>query len=121
VRTGRRSEGLFFAGMSFITKIVGGAGIVLAGILASTLGKPGAASVDPGAIRNLALLYLPTLIALYGTGMLILSRYKITRAQHEGNLRKLAEVAGDAPAVESAAVEGMVETIASTAASPPVP
>ncbi|MBV9330847.1 MAG: MFS transporter, partial [Alphaproteobacteria bacterium] len=79
VRTGRRSEGLFFAGMSFITKILQGAGVVLAGIFASNLGSSTSAHVDPAAVRHLALLYLPALIALYGTGMMILSRYKITR------------------------------------------
>src|SRR5258706_1815957 len=37
VRTGRRSEGLFFSGMSFIAKILQGAGIVLAGLFPSGL------------------------------------------------------------------------------------
>src|SRR5262249_16790181 len=51
VRTGRRSEGLFFAGMSFIAKILQGAGVVLAGLLASSLGSPGSGHVDPDAVR----------------------------------------------------------------------
>ena len=126
VRTGRRSEGLFFAGVSFITKLLQGAGIVLAGIFASGLGRKTGASahVDPAAVRHLALLYLPALVALYGTGMLVLSRYRITRVQHENNLRRLAESAAlgpDQPAVESAAVEQEVERIAARAGSPPLP
>jgi len=126
VRTGRRSEGLFFAGISFISKLLQGAGIVLAGIFASGLGHRSGSSghVDPAAVRHLALLYLPALVVLYGTGMLVLSRYRITRAQHEDNLRRLAETSStDAgkPAAESAAVEGEVEAIAARAGSPPVP
>ena len=123
VRTGRRSEGLFYAGMSFITKVLQGAGVVLAGLLASSLGSPSSGHVDPEAVRHLAKLYLPALLVLYGTGMLVLSRYPITRAQHEHNLRRLAESAMDADkrAVENAAAEEAVEMIASNAATPPVP
>jgi len=124
VRTGRRSEGLFFAGMSFIAKILQGAGIVLGGFLASTLGPVGSGKVDPAAVRHLALLYLPALIALYGTGMLVLSRYRITRAQHEENLRRLAEsasMAGDKPGIEEAAAGAQVEMIAANVANPRVP
>lgn len=124
VRTGRRSEGLFYAGMSFIAKVLQGAGVVLAGVLATSLGKPGSTQVDPAAIRHLALLYLPALVALYGTGMLILSRYPITRAHHEKNLRQLAQsaaMAADSPAAEKAAAEEQVEMIAANVASPPVP
>jgi Na+/melibiose symporter-like transporter len=124
VRTGRRSEGLFFAGMSFIAKILQGAGVVLAGLLASSLGSPSSGHVDPEAVRHLAKLYLPSLIALYGVGILVLSRYRITRAQHEHNLKRLAEsaaMAADRPATEKAAAEGQVEMIAANVATPPVP
>jgi Na+/melibiose symporter-like transporter len=120
VRTGRRSEGLFFAGMSFIAKILQGAGVVLAGVLASSLGAVGSHHVDPAAIRHMALLYLPALLALYGTGMVILSRNPITRAQHEHNLRTLAQSAsmsGSAPAVEAAAAEQQVDFVAANSAS----
>ena len=51
------------------------------------------ASLDPAVqqaqARHLAYLYLPSLVVLYGTGMFVLSRYRITRSQHEGNLRQL--------------------------------
>ena len=119
VRTGRRSEGLFFAGISFIAKVLQGAGIVLAGIFASGLHHKGAtAHVDPAAIRHLVLMYLPALIALYGTGMFVLSRYRITRAQHEGNLRRLAEASGHSEAaIEEAAATEQVDYAAAKAAS----
>jgi Na+/melibiose symporter-like transporter len=123
VRTGKRSEGLFFAGISFIAKILQGAGIILAGLFASGLHThAGSAHVDPSAARHLAYLYLPSLVVLYGTGMLILSRYRITRATHEGNLRRLAEsTAMDdrSPAVEEAAAVEQVDFIAAKTANPP--
>jgi Na+/melibiose symporter-like transporter len=114
VRTGRRSEGLFFAGISFISKLLQGAGIVLAGLFASGLSRHGAsAHVDPAAVRHLALLYLPTIVVLYGTGMLILSRYPITRAQHEHNLKRLSETMPDgAPAIDAAAAAKQVDFVA---------
>ena len=125
VRTGRRSEGLFFAGISFIAKVLQGAGIVLAGLFTSGLHRRGvSAQVDPQSVRHLAMLYLPALVALYGVGMLTLSRYRISRFQHEGNLRTLAEssaMAADKPTIEQAAAEQQVEFIASNVATPPVP
>ena len=117
VRTGRRSEGLFYAGISFIAKVLQGAGIVLAGVFASGLHRQaGTAQVDPESVRHLALLYLPALVVLYGTGMTILSRYRITRAQHEANLRRLAETAGHSAAgIEEAGAEQQVELAAAKA------
>jgi GPH family glycoside/pentoside/hexuronide:cation symporter len=121
VRTGRRSEGLFFAGISFITKLLQGAGIVLAGLFASGLSRHGAsAHVDSAAVRHLALLYLPTIVVLYGTGMLILSRYPITRAQHEHNLKRLSEtMPADSPAIDAAGAAKQVDFIAAKNATLP--
>jgi Na+/melibiose symporter-like transporter len=95
VKTGRRSEGLFFAAMGFISKALSGAGNFLATQLLFFVGFPehaNPATIDPQVVRHLALGYLPLLVLLYGTGMFILSRYKITRAHHEANLRQLAGV-----------------------------
>lgn len=95
VKTGHRSEGLFFAAMGFIAKALSGAGNFLATMLLGFVSFPehaNPATIDPEIVRHLALVYLPTLVILYGTGMTILSRYKITRAQHEANLRQLAGV-----------------------------
>jgi GPH family glycoside/pentoside/hexuronide:cation symporter len=119
VRTGRRSEGLFFAAMGFIAKFLSGAGTFLATQLLFLAGFPEHASpatIDPAAVRHLALIYLPSLVLLYGTGMLILSRYPIGRARHEGNLRRLAEAAGHSEAgVEKAAADKEVDYIAANA------
>jgi Na+/melibiose symporter-like transporter len=101
VETGRRSEGVFFAANSFIQKAVTGIGLFIAGLLISLAGFPDPAShkpVPPTAVVNLALMYLPTTIGLYGVASLILFGYRITRARHEDNLRTLAEAAALEPA-----------------------
>jgi hypothetical protein len=49
--------------------------------------------------------------------MFILSRYPITRAQHENNLQRLAEASGHSDrAVEEAAADKQVDYIAARAA-----
>jgi len=92
--TGRRSEGLFFAASTFVSKSVSGFGVLGASILIQLIGlKPGAdpATVPAGVLRHLALLYCPLAITLYGTALLLLFGYKITRASHQDTLRRLAE------------------------------
>jgi glycoside/pentoside/hexuronide:cation symporter, GPH family len=103
LKTKRRSEGLFFAGSSFMAKAVSGLGILLTGQLLGFVGFPDNAvpgHVDPGVIRNMALVYLPSVVLLYGIGILIISRFPIDRADHEENLRKLVADAEYVPASE---------------------
>ncbi len=92
VKTGRRSEGLFFAFTSLIQKAVSGVGVMVAGAVLSIISFPvGAkpAEVDPEIIRNLALVYIPVLAGLYGLAVAILQGYGITRERHAENLRLL--------------------------------
>jgi Na+/melibiose symporter-like transporter len=121
VKTGRRSEGLFFAAMGFIAKALSGAGNFFATWILFFVGFPehaNPATINPEIVRHLAMAYLPCLVILYGTGITILSRYKIDRSQHEANLRHLAETANaDAPGVEAAAIDKQVDFIAAQAAS----
>lgn len=46
--------------------------------------------VDPKILHNLVLLYVPSLVVLYGIAIAVISRYPIKREDHEENLRKLA-------------------------------
>lgn len=99
VRTGRRSEGLFFAANSFIQKTVSGVGIGLAGLILGLVHFPAGVApgqVDPAILRNLALVYLPVMLTLYGVAMLFVSQYRITREGHEESLRRLAAEAEEA-------------------------
>jgi len=94
VKTGRRSEGIFFAANSFAQKAVNGLGVVVAGqILAiiqfPTKAKPG--QVPEETLFDLAYIYVPTLLFFYLFALAILSVYKINREDHSENLRKLAE------------------------------
>lgn len=95
VKTGRRSEGIFFAANSFAQKAVNGLGVVVAGqILAiiqfPTKAKPG--QVPEETLFDLAYIYVPTLLFFYFFALAVLSVYKINREDHSENLRKLAEV-----------------------------
>jgi Na+/melibiose symporter-like transporter len=41
-------------------------------------------------MRHFALIYAPTLVALYGVAFVLLSGYRITRASHQETLQQLA-------------------------------
>lgn len=99
LKTGRRSEGLFFAGNSLQQKAVTGLGLFGSGILLWLVGFPSTAvpgKVDPHIVRHFAIVYQCTVIAIYLIGMAILSFFPITRETHQENLRRLAEEVGEA-------------------------
>lgn len=92
-RTGRRAEGSFYSGNWLVQKCATGAGIFLSGqIIAFSQLAPDA---KPG---NVPQEVLTTLILSYGSSMLLLavisawwlSRFPISRAQHEARLELLA-------------------------------
>jgi Na+/melibiose symporter-like transporter len=92
LRTGRRSEGLFFAAAAFINKAVSGVGIFASGMLLAAIHFPQHATpghVDPQIVRNLGLVYAPTTVVLYALALFCLTRYGITRQGHEETLRQL--------------------------------
>jgi len=92
--TGRRSEGLFFAGQSFAQKVVHGFGIFATGIILSIINFPKDAApgeVPQEILNNLGYIYVPLVIFFYLGAVIILSRYKITRAIHTANVEKIAE------------------------------
>jgi Na+/melibiose symporter-like transporter len=92
VKTGRRSEGLFFAARSFVQKVVSGIGIFASTLILAAIDFPRGAKpseVDPEAVRNLGLVYAPTLVLLYLVALTILCAYPISRAKHEENLHRL--------------------------------
>ena len=93
LKTGRRSEGLFFAASAFIQKATSGFGILAASMVITAIHlTPGAnpATVSPDVARNLALTYAPTIICLHAVGLTLLLGYKINRASHQETLRQLA-------------------------------
>ncbi|HUO11811.1 MAG TPA: MFS transporter, partial [Caulobacteraceae bacterium] len=106
LRTGRRSEGLFFAASAFVAKATSGFGIFVASTVVAAIAlRPGIdpAHVPPGVMRHLALIYAPTQISLYAIAFILLSGYRITRQSHLETLQQLAAEAEKAGQMEPAA------------------
>jgi Na+/melibiose symporter-like transporter len=93
LKTGRRSEGLFFSASTLVTKAVSGIGIFAASTILAVVHFPAGAKpgqVPEAVIRHLGLVYVPTLIGLNLLGLVLLLGYGITRASHADTLTKLA-------------------------------
>jgi glycoside/pentoside/hexuronide:cation symporter, GPH family len=96
VKTGRRSEGLLLAATNLFRKAISGLGVFIATSVLAFVAFPVGAErgqVSEETLRNLGLAYIPTVLGLYGTAILCLTAFNITRKRHEENLRKLAEAA----------------------------
>ncbi len=94
LKTGRRSEGIFFAGISFMRKLARGSGLFLASLVlaAADLSR----NIQPGDLSEETLTMLGAgyslgLLALWGTAIGFLFRYQISREDHEANLAALEE------------------------------
>jgi GPH family glycoside/pentoside/hexuronide:cation symporter len=90
--TGRRSEGLFFAGYFFMQKCAVGIGTFAAGMILSFANfpqdaKPG--QVDVAVLDGLALYYMGTVVVVGFIGVLILRHFPISRESHNERLRAL--------------------------------
>lgn len=102
LRTGRRSEGLLFSSIAFIRKSVQGFGLIAASFVLTLAAFPVGAQpgeVEAGAIWRLGAYYVPTILALWMGMIAVISLYRLSRADHERNLRELATgraAAGDA-------------------------
>jgi len=114
IKTGRRSEGLFSASLSFVNKATTGFGILLAGALIDFVHFPKHAApatidiVAPHAVRNLVLIYMPVQIALWIVSITLVGGYRIDRATHTHNLKRLAEAAAFAETAPGLAIGGSV-------------
>lgn len=94
LRTGRRTEGLFYAALTFTRKATGGLGALAAGMLLSFVGFPkgaAASAVPESVLWNLGALYVPAIWLLWGAMVVAVSFYRIDRAGHADNVRQLAE------------------------------
>jgi Na+/melibiose symporter-like transporter len=94
--TGKRSEGLFFAGSSFVQKSASGLGLLASGLVLAAVHFPNdklPGKIDPHIVWNFCTLYLVIVFALYGTAFWILSHFPISRDTHQANLQKLSEEA----------------------------
>ena len=94
LRTGRRSEGVYYAATTFTRKVTQGIGVAAAGAMLSYVAFP--ESAEPGSVPDdtlwrLGALYAPSLLLLYLGALYCISRYRIDKTGHEENLRRLAE------------------------------
>ncbi|WP_337186646.1 MFS transporter [Phenylobacterium sp.] len=93
LKTGRRSEGVFFAASTFIRKTVQGLGVITAGFVLTAAQFPAGASpseVPEEALLRLGTYYVPTILGLWMAMMAVMATYKLSREGHEENLRQLA-------------------------------
>lgn len=98
LKTGRRSEGLFFAASTFIRKSVQGFGVIAAGFVLTAANFPKGASpaeVPEEALWRLGAYYVPAMIVIWVAMVAVISSYKLTREGHEENLRQLARMKAD--------------------------
>ena len=92
--TGRRSEGLFFAGYFFMQKCAIGIGTFIAGMILTFADFPQAAvagQVGTAILDRLALFNMLALLVIGITGLLILRHFPISRESHNERLRVLNE------------------------------
>ena len=94
VRTGRRSEGVFFAAITFIRKTNQGLGAFVAGLILSLIAFPQGVAPDQvsnDTLRTLGLWYAPTLLVLWTLMLVCISRYKLTQNDHQAHLKTLLD------------------------------
>lgn len=93
LQTGRRSEGIFFAGISFIRKLSQGAGVVTASFVLAVAqlsqGVAGNAPTDES-VRLLGIGYVVTLLTAWTLMIICVCFYRISRESHAANLAALA-------------------------------
>lgn len=93
LQTGRRSEGIFFAGISFIRKLSQGVGVMTASLVLAVAGMSrggGAEGATPEAIRSLGWGYAVSLLFAWTLMLICVSFYRISRESHADNLAQLA-------------------------------
>jgi GPH family glycoside/pentoside/hexuronide:cation symporter len=98
--TGRRSEGLFFAGYFFMQKCATGIGIFVAGMILSFAAFPANAKpgeVGGGVLGNLALGYALAVLIIGTLGLIVMRKFPISRADHEARLALLGDAARAEP------------------------
>jgi GPH family glycoside/pentoside/hexuronide:cation symporter len=92
-KTGRRSEGVFFAGSFFVQKCTSGIGIFFAGMILAVAGFPAKATpgtVPVATIDRLTLIYAGLYIVLACVSAYFFSRFPFGRVEHEARLARLA-------------------------------
>lgn len=99
LKTGRRSEGVFYAAVTFIRKSAQGFGALAAGFIlafANMPDDPQPGEVTADALFRMGLGYAPTLWVLWSLMLIAIGFYRIDRKDHQQNLEELARRKADA-------------------------
>ena len=94
IKTQRRSEGVFFASVTFVRKVTQGIGAAVAGVLLTISQFPVGATPDqvPEAVlTTFGWFYVPVIFGLWMIMIACLSLYSVDRRAHEANLETLAK------------------------------
>ena len=92
-QTGRREEGLFFAGTLFMQKTATGLGILVAGLLLSLAAFPEKAivgQVPADALDAMTLYFILTTLVLGAIATAVFLRFPFGEAEHDARVAKLA-------------------------------
>ncbi|XOV85978.1 MAG: MFS transporter [Pseudomonadota bacterium] len=107
-KTGKRSEGLFFAGPNLIQKCISGIGFIIKGGILTLVGFSDAATEAEkvAAVEWLAFTVALLSVFLPALALWIFSKYDITQSVHEANLLELGYEEGTERAVTSPTPSG---------------
>jgi glycoside/pentoside/hexuronide:cation symporter, GPH family len=97
-RSGRREEGLFYAGSLFMQKCTSGLGIFASGMLLSFAEFPAKAvpgRVSPEILDRLTLYMASLAVLIAAASAWLFTRFPISKADHEARLAKLAVAASE--------------------------
>jgi Na+/melibiose symporter-like transporter len=94
IKTGRRTDGFYFAANSFIGACLAGFGVFAAGLILAFAQFPEGA--QPGQVADAVLfrmmvVEIAAVAGLHLLALVVMSFYPISKAKHEANLRTLAE------------------------------
>jgi GPH family glycoside/pentoside/hexuronide:cation symporter len=92
IRTARRSEGVFFASVTFVRKVVQGFGAMMAATILTLSEFPVGATpgtVPEEALITFALYYVPTVFTVWMLMIFSISFYQVDREKHQQNLESL--------------------------------
>ena len=91
-KTGRRSEGLFFAGQFFIQKCVSGGGVFVSAAILAFAAFPEQAvpgEVTATVLTNLALIYVTLIVTLGLIAAYVMTRFPIKEADHHARIARM--------------------------------
>jgi GPH family glycoside/pentoside/hexuronide:cation symporter len=96
--TGRREEGLFFAGALFMQKCASGIGIFLTGLILAAAQFPEKAipgQVDGASLDRLTLLFIIATLIISGISAVIFLRFPFGEVEHNARIAALAVASGE--------------------------